>query len=221
MQIFILFFHRGKYRGVIRVKSARVKSLMVGLMLVGGCCWGQGLGDSLWAQDTRDTVWLRNSIRVDVGGKAFGGIGVVFERNLVKRGKNPDAFTSVEAGISSPLLYDFTLMPGVGANRNWILFKKKRFVADVGIYLAVKVDFKPSKKETRDYYKGWDVIPGYIEYPFVPYLISDFGMKMFLSQWFIKLSLNPMIYYEQQYAQRLTAIPWAGILFGHRLKNRG
>jgi hypothetical protein len=168
-----------------------------------------------------DTLLSRNTLRFDIVGKAFGGIGIVFERDLANKHseKHPNAFTSAEIGISDPyLFYDFNLMPGLGINRNWYLFKRKRFIADVGIYAAVKIDFSPSRKEIRDYYKGWSSIPGYIEYPFVPYLIGDFGLKMLFEQWFIKLSLNPMIYYEQIYAHRLSAIPWAGISFGFRFK---
>lgn len=220
MQIFILFFHRGKYRGVIRVKSARVSGLVVALMLMGGVCLGQGGEDSLWSRNTRDTVWLRNSIRFDLAGKTFGGIGFVFERDLKKKHpeKHVRAFTSVEAGIGLLYFYNINIMPGLGASRNWYLFKRKRFIADAGFYMAVKINPDPTKKEIRDYYKGWSRIPGHIEYPFIPYLVGDFGIKMLLGQWFVKLSLNPMIYYEQQYAQRLSAIPWAGISFGFRLK---
>jgi hypothetical protein len=38
MQIFILFFYRGKYRGVIKVKQGRAKNLVVACMLI--CGWG-------------------------------------------------------------------------------------------------------------------------------------------------------------------------------------
>jgi hypothetical protein len=195
----------------IQIKKMSMKNLIVAFMLICGCCF---------SQNAHDTLYSRNSIRFDVFGKTFGGVGVVFERNLLKKHpeKYPRAFTSIETGISGPTLYDFSLMPGFGVNRNWYLFKRKRFIIDAGIYAAVKIDFFPSKKEERDMYKGWSGIPGYLEYPFVPYLIGDFGLKMLLGQWFIKLNLNPMIYYEQIYARRLSVLPWAGVSVGFRLK---
>ncbi|CAN5852541.1 hypothetical protein BH11BAC7_BH11BAC7_23260 [soil metagenome] len=169
-----------------------------------------------FSKDAGDSLWSRNSVRIDVFGKTFGGVGIVFERNLVKKHpeRHPMAFTSVEVGISDPLLFDLNIMPGLGASRNWYLFKHKRFIADAGIYLAVKIDLEPTKKEIRDSYKGWSGVPLYIRYPFVTYLISDIGIKMLFEKWFIKLSLNPMIYYEQIYAHRLSVLPWGGIGIG-------
>lgn len=174
----------------------------------------------VFSQDRGDSLWSRNSIRIDVGGKALGGVGIVFERKLLKKhpDRRPQAFTSVEFGISDPLLLDLNIMPGLGASRNWYLFKHKRFVADAGIYMALKIDFEPTKKEIRESYKGWSGVPLYIRYPFVPYLFSDIGLKMMFEKWFIKLSLNPVIYYEQIYAHRLTVLPWGGISFGFKLK---
>lgn len=49
MQIFILFFYRGQYRGVLKIKQKRVKNMVVGLMLICGCCFAQGAEDTIHA----------------------------------------------------------------------------------------------------------------------------------------------------------------------------
>ena len=174
-----------------------------------------------FSKSAEDTLWSRNSLRLDLLGKTFGGVGVVWERDLIKKHpeKHPRAFTSVEIGISCPILVDENIMPGFGVSRNWYLFKRKRFIADVGIYLAAKIDFTPSSREKRDMYDGWSAIPTFVEYPLEPFLIGDIGLKMLLGKsWFIKLSLNPMVYYEKIYARELSVLPWAGVSFGFRLK---
>jgi hypothetical protein len=188
-----------------------MKSLVVVFMLICGCCF---------SQNADDTLYSRNAIRFDVFGKAVGGVGVMFERNLLKKypEKHPRAFTSIEVGLGFKTIFFTDIMPGLGISRNWYLFKKKRFVANAGIYAGVKISLDPTPKYVRDMYRGWETIPRAIDYPFEPWLIGDVGLKMLLNRWFIKLSLNPMVYYEKIYAKKLSALPWAGASWGFRLK---
>jgi hypothetical protein len=178
------------------------------------------IGVSGFGKSADDTLPTRNSLRFDIVGKAFGGVGVVYERNIKKKfpEKHKNAFTSVEIGISDPLIFNVNAMPGFGISRNWYLFQHKRFIADVGIYFGTKIEFNPTSKAIRDMYKGSETVDRFIEYPFVPFLFSDVGLKMFIGKWFIKVALNPVVYYEKIYAHELSVLPWAGLSFGFKLK---
>ncbi|CAN5852465.1 hypothetical protein BH11BAC7_BH11BAC7_23250 [soil metagenome] len=172
-----------------------------------------------FSKDAGDSLWSRNSIRVDVGGKALLGIGITFERSLIKKDpeKHSRAFTSVEAGMSFNFVYTASVMPGLGINRNWYLFKNRLFIADAGIYIATKISFNPSPKEIRDMYKGWNSIPENIDYPVEPCLFGQLGVRMIKGRWFFNVSLTPLLYYHRIYAHKIDVIPWAGISAGFKI----
>src|ERR1044072_4155852 len=165
-----------------------------------------------FSKNLGDTLFPKATLSLEIAGKAFGGIGFIYEKPLEKRNpeKHPSAFTSIEAGISYPFIYFADVMPGFGVNRNWFLFHHKKFIADAGIYFGAVLSFDPTPKYIRDQYKGMNTIPIALEYPFEPCLFSDLGLKMLLKKGFIKINLNPLIFYQRIYARQLDAYPWAG-----------
>jgi hypothetical protein len=162
-----------------------------------------------------DTLYPRNSIRVDVGGKALGGIGFAFERNLKKRHpeKHPRAFTSIEAGISYPIFYESALFSGIGINRNWFLGRRNKWVLNTGIYAGTLIAFNPTPKAIRQMYKDTKFYGGHIVPPVEPWIVGEIGIRYLLERWLFKISFTPVLYYNSL-TERFYTGPWAGASWG-------
>ncbi len=172
-----------------------------------------------FSKDREDTLWSRNSIRIDLFGKAFGGVGFVYERVLIKKhpGKRPNAFTSIEAGISYPYIPYEYVAPSVGINRNWSVGRKRRIILNAGISAVALISFKPTPKATRDFYKETNFYGGNFVSPIEPWLFGDFGIKLMLKRWFYKISFTPFIYHFSL-TNKIYGYPWGGVSFGFKLK---
>lgn len=174
------------------------------------------------SKNGHDTLLPKNSIRIDIAGTSFGGIGVVFEKNLAK--KKPEkyqrAFTSVEVGISYPILVDYSyLMSGIGIRRNWIS-KNNRMIFYAGMYGCALICFDPTPKELRNYYDSIQFYGGNYVNPIEPLLFGELGMKYSFKRIYLSAIFTPILRYDRAYNTGLYAYPWGGIGIGFVLNKK-
>lgn len=182
-----------------------MRNLVVVFMLIVIPGFSQSSGDSLWA---------RNTISLNVGGKALGFLGITYERKLKKKypEKHPRAFTSVEAGISNPF-FDDRLFPGIGLNRNWFLGHRNRWVFNTGIYSGLVIAFTPTPKATRQLYKETNFYGGNFVSPVEFWALGEVGIRCLLKPCIFKISFTPVCYYNSL-MNRFYGAPWVGVAVG-------
>jgi len=170
-----------------------------------------------FSKNSGDTLLPKNSVRMDIAGKAFGGIGFVYERNLRKKypEKYPRAYTSFETGISYPfVLEDPYLMPGIGINRNWSLSHTNRIYLIAGLYGCALISLNPTPKAIREMYDSTHFYGGRYVNPVEPYLFGDIGIKIFFHHFFTKICFTPVLRYDRIIEDRFYVFPWGGVSIG-------
>lgn len=174
-----------------------------------------------FSMDVSDSLWLRNSIRIDVGGTSFA-IGFNFEGIIKanKKEKKHSAFTSWQAGINYPVLFDYTYaMPGIGIRRNW-LSRKGKVVLYSGVYGGALICFKPTPKAVRNFYDSTQFYGGNYVNPIEALLFGEVGIKFSFPNSYLSVGFTPVFGYDRAYNKGFFAYPWGGIGMGFFLNKK-